>query len=151
MDSHQAIQPDALRVNANLFQTDLCRNPEPGKACKHYIHVIWIPAIHVGMTLLKPGRVGTCFSCPRGTNLAMQNGGQKSAAHPTLLRVMARCQGFYSRAIKPFPLNPIVLCLLIRFVYCQFVYCQPALRHEPLAFLYAENLFYLCLYWQRSF
>ena len=27
MDSHQAIQPDALRVNANLFQTDLCRNP----------------------------------------------------------------------------------------------------------------------------
>ena len=27
MDSHQAIQLDALRVNANLFQTDLCRNP----------------------------------------------------------------------------------------------------------------------------
>jgi hypothetical protein len=27
MDSHQAILPDALRVNANLFQTDLCRNP----------------------------------------------------------------------------------------------------------------------------
>ena len=26
-DSHQAILPDALRVNANLFQTDLCRNP----------------------------------------------------------------------------------------------------------------------------
>ena len=24
-DSHQAILPDALRVNANLFQTDLCR------------------------------------------------------------------------------------------------------------------------------
>ncbi len=27
-DSRQAILPDALRVNANLFQTDLCRNPE---------------------------------------------------------------------------------------------------------------------------
>jgi hypothetical protein len=27
MDSHQAILPDALRVNENLFQTDLCRNP----------------------------------------------------------------------------------------------------------------------------
>jgi hypothetical protein len=27
MDSPQAILPDALRVNANLFQTDLCRNP----------------------------------------------------------------------------------------------------------------------------
>jgi hypothetical protein len=27
MDSHQAILPDALWVNANLFQTDLCRNP----------------------------------------------------------------------------------------------------------------------------
>jgi len=26
MDSHQAILPDALRVNANLFQTDLCRS-----------------------------------------------------------------------------------------------------------------------------
>ena len=26
MDSHQAILPDALRVNANLFLTDLCRN-----------------------------------------------------------------------------------------------------------------------------
>ena len=28
MDSRQAIPPVALRVNANLFQTDLCRNPE---------------------------------------------------------------------------------------------------------------------------
>jgi hypothetical protein len=28
MDSCQTILPDALRVNANLFQTDLCRNPE---------------------------------------------------------------------------------------------------------------------------
>jgi len=28
MDSRQAILPAALRVNANLFQTDLCRNPE---------------------------------------------------------------------------------------------------------------------------
>jgi hypothetical protein len=27
-DSRQAILPDALRVNANLFQTDLYRNPE---------------------------------------------------------------------------------------------------------------------------
>ena len=27
MDSRQAILPAALRVNANLFQTDLCRNP----------------------------------------------------------------------------------------------------------------------------
>jgi len=26
-DSRQAILPDALRVNANLFQTDLCRDP----------------------------------------------------------------------------------------------------------------------------
>jgi len=28
MNSRQAILPVALRVNANLFQTDLCRNPE---------------------------------------------------------------------------------------------------------------------------
>jgi hypothetical protein len=28
MDSRQAILPVALRVNANLFQTDLCRNPD---------------------------------------------------------------------------------------------------------------------------
>jgi hypothetical protein len=27
LDSHQAILPDAFRVNANLFQTDLYRNP----------------------------------------------------------------------------------------------------------------------------
>jgi hypothetical protein len=27
-DSRQAILPDALRINANLFQTDLCRNPD---------------------------------------------------------------------------------------------------------------------------
>jgi hypothetical protein len=27
MDSRQAILPDALQVNANLFQTDLYRNP----------------------------------------------------------------------------------------------------------------------------
>jgi len=27
MNSHQAILPDTLRVNANLFQTDLRRNP----------------------------------------------------------------------------------------------------------------------------
>ncbi|MEI7996700.1 MAG: hypothetical protein WCH01_17530 [Methylococcaceae bacterium] len=24
----------------------------PGKACKHYIHGVWIPEIHAGMTLL---------------------------------------------------------------------------------------------------
>ena len=28
MDSHQAILPDALRVNANPFQTDLCLYPD---------------------------------------------------------------------------------------------------------------------------
>jgi len=28
MDSRQAILPDALWVNANLFHTDLCRDPE---------------------------------------------------------------------------------------------------------------------------
>ena len=28
MDSHQAILSDAFRVNANLFQTDLCRYPD---------------------------------------------------------------------------------------------------------------------------
>ncbi|MDD1623800.1 MAG: hypothetical protein LUQ56_02430 [Methylococcaceae bacterium] len=28
--SRQAILTDAFRVNANLFQTDLCRNPEAG-------------------------------------------------------------------------------------------------------------------------
>ena len=28
-DSHQAILPDALRFNANLFQTGLCRIPGP--------------------------------------------------------------------------------------------------------------------------
>jgi hypothetical protein len=27
MDSRQAILPDTLRVNTNLFQTDMCRNP----------------------------------------------------------------------------------------------------------------------------
>ena len=43
---------DALRVNANLFQTDFAGTQTPGKACKYYIHVIWIPAIHAGMTLL---------------------------------------------------------------------------------------------------
>ena len=31
MDSHQAILPDALRVNANPFQTDLCRSRRPRK------------------------------------------------------------------------------------------------------------------------
>ena len=55
-------------------------------------------------------------------------------------------RSYWIALLKPFPSNPIVLCLLIRFVYCQSFYCQPPLRHEPLAFLYAENLFYLCLY-----
>ena len=37
MDTCQAILPDALRVNANLFQTDLCRNQEAadGFHCLH--------------------------------------------------------------------------------------------------------------------
>jgi len=50
MNSHQAILPDALRVYANLFQTDFCGNPEPEKACKQSIHGVWLPAIHAGMT-----------------------------------------------------------------------------------------------------
>jgi len=37
-DSHQAILPDALRVNANLFQTDLCRNPDYMDVFKLAIH-----------------------------------------------------------------------------------------------------------------
>ena len=37
-DSHQAILPDALRVNANLFQTDLCRNPDYMDVFKPAIH-----------------------------------------------------------------------------------------------------------------
>jgi len=45
-DSHQAILPDALRVNANLFQTDLCRHPEHMDVLVSLaIHGIWIPAI----------------------------------------------------------------------------------------------------------
>jgi hypothetical protein len=37
MDLRQAILPNALRVNANLFQTDLCRGPEvrDGKPSSH--------------------------------------------------------------------------------------------------------------------
>jgi subfamily B ATP-binding cassette protein HlyB/CyaB len=35
-----------------------------------------------GREALKPGRVGTCCSCPRGTNTVMLNGGQKNL--PTL-------------------------------------------------------------------
>ena len=37
-DSRQAILPDALRVNANLFQTDLCRNSVPMDGFKLAIH-----------------------------------------------------------------------------------------------------------------
>jgi len=37
-DSRQAILPDALRVNANLFQTDLCRNPGYMDVFKLAIH-----------------------------------------------------------------------------------------------------------------
>ncbi|MGR8999734.1 MAG: hypothetical protein ACU88J_11905 [Gammaproteobacteria bacterium] len=53
MDSLQAILPDALRVNANLFQTDLCRGPGCTDANSQdytpvagYIPVLWIPAVH---------------------------------------------------------------------------------------------------------
>ena len=46
--SHQAIQSDAVRVNANLFQTDLCRKTR--MAGSNHIPVIWIPAAHAGMT-----------------------------------------------------------------------------------------------------
>jgi hypothetical protein len=38
MDSRQAILPDALRVNANPFQTDLCRNPVSMDGFKLAIH-----------------------------------------------------------------------------------------------------------------
>jgi len=38
MDSHQAILPDALRVNANPFQTYLCRSRRPRKR----IHAPWM-------------------------------------------------------------------------------------------------------------
>jgi hypothetical protein len=37
-DSHQAILPAALRVNANLFQTDLCRNPGSMDGFEFTIH-----------------------------------------------------------------------------------------------------------------
>ena len=38
MDSRQAILPGALWVNANLFQTDLCRNPGSMDGFKLTIH-----------------------------------------------------------------------------------------------------------------
>ena len=66
MDSCQAILPDTLRVNANLFHTDLYRDPEAMDGNAKYIGVFWIdemcflycihipvswiPAIHAGMT-----------------------------------------------------------------------------------------------------
>ena len=37
-DSHQAILPDARRVNANLFQKDLCRNPDSMDGFELTIH-----------------------------------------------------------------------------------------------------------------
>jgi hypothetical protein len=37
-DSRQATLPVALRVNANLFQTDLCRNPVCKDVFKLVIH-----------------------------------------------------------------------------------------------------------------
>ena len=37
-DSRQAIPPAALRVNANPFQTDLCRNPDYMDVFKFAIH-----------------------------------------------------------------------------------------------------------------
>jgi len=59
-DSHDAIRHNALWVNANLFQTDLCRDPgsKDGGYCinkylqlfRSYIPIHWIPAISAGMT-----------------------------------------------------------------------------------------------------
>ena len=37
-DSRQAILPDALLVNANLFQTDLCLNPDSMDEFEPTIH-----------------------------------------------------------------------------------------------------------------
>ena len=52
MDSHQSILPDALRVNANLLQTDLCRHPEHMDVLLGFaVRGLWIPAIPAGMTL----------------------------------------------------------------------------------------------------
>jgi len=50
MDSLQAILPDALRVNANLFQTDLCRGPGCTDAnSKDYTSVAeYIPVLYRG-------------------------------------------------------------------------------------------------------
>ena len=53
-ESRQAILPDALRVNANLFQTDLCRNPE-AKACPERSRKGWQALI----TYLWPGYTGS--------------------------------------------------------------------------------------------
>ncbi|WP_213069380.1 hypothetical protein [Methylomicrobium album] len=49
-DSCQAFLPGPLRVNANLFQTDLCRDPDCRDALKLAIRGFWIPAIPAGMT-----------------------------------------------------------------------------------------------------
>jgi hypothetical protein len=51
MDSRQAILPDALRVNANLFQTDLCRYPGyMDVSSMQTILGFWVPVIHAGTT-----------------------------------------------------------------------------------------------------
>ncbi|MCF7965510.1 MAG: hypothetical protein K9L79_08215 [Methylobacter tundripaludum] len=42
-DSCQAILPDTLRVNANPFQTDLCRNPGSMDEFKLTIHATGYP------------------------------------------------------------------------------------------------------------
>ncbi len=38
MDSRLAVLPDALQVHANLFPTDLCRNPESMDGFESTIH-----------------------------------------------------------------------------------------------------------------
>ena len=43
MDSCQVILPDTLRVNANLFQTDLCRNPGSMDGFELTIHGVGYP------------------------------------------------------------------------------------------------------------
>ena len=68
MDSHQAILPDALRVNANLFQTDLCRNPGSMDGFELTIHGTGYPLPggydELGFNLTK--------YTPRGQNIGFQ-------------------------------------------------------------------------------
>ncbi|MGR8999609.1 MAG: hypothetical protein ACU88J_11255, partial [Gammaproteobacteria bacterium] len=49
-DSHHAILPDALRVNENLFQTEMAGIQKQRMASANHILVAWIPAVHTGMT-----------------------------------------------------------------------------------------------------